>query len=291
MIETTTEARVGALVEVDGTLPDTAGFILPFRVRHNLADHPLLTDNAIDDLGATLPAHSVEMSPINAPVVTSIDFEPTIGAVDIQATLASLSEQHRSLFLLNLEQFDPYRQLLDETLSSITTAMHLQSHDIAASEGYLFIAGEGAVTSVHVDHECNFLLVLRGSKRLWLADVGDPQGELALEALHSGRYGTCADRPKSMTAYDLEAGEGVFIPPRAAHFVEHPTSDCMALSVVFVHDAVRRQVPVYAWNARLRSLGLTPTPPDTSPMRDLVKRASHTVATKLRRQLRSAADV
>ena len=104
------------------------------------------------------------------------------------------------------------------------------------------VGGGSATTSAHVDFECNFLLVTEGRKRVYIADVPDEQGELALEAMHSGLYGTCGEIPSPMTAFDLAPGEGVFLPPRAAHYVENGPDPCTALSVVFFHRNSQRQV-------------------------------------------------
>ncbi len=106
--------------------------------------------------------------------------------------------------------------------------------------------------------ESEFCMHLRRDS---IAPVGDPEGEIALEALHSGRYGSCDARPTTMRAYELGPGQGIFIPPRSAHFVENGPGPCTALSVVFLHRLTKGEVSVHAWNARLRRMGLTRSHP------------------------------
>lgn len=264
-----------------GPAPTDDQFRRPFVVHHDLADHPLLETAAVATLAERLPAGSVEASAESAPVVAGLDYVGTTVTSDIASAVGELRTRARSLYLYNVERDPEYRALIDDVLDAAIPLLGVDPADVVSREGYLFLAGDRAVTSAHVDHECNFLLVLRGTKRVWLAPVGDPEAELALEALHSGRYGTCGSRPDDLTPYDLGPGDGVFIPPRAAHFVENGEGGCEALSVVFLHRRTRDEVGVYAWNARLRRLGLTPSPPGRSAWRDVLKSSTFRVARRL----------
>lgn len=252
-----------------------------FVVRHDLATHPLLDTGAIAALAERLPPGSVEASTESAPVVAGLDYVGTTVTTGLADAVGELRTRSRSLYLYNVERDPEYRALVDGVLDEVIPLLGVEARDVVSREGYLFLAGDRAVTSAHVDHECNFLLVLRGTKRVWLAPVGDPDAEIALEALHSGRYGTCAARPADMTPYDLGPGDGIFIPPRAAHFVENGEGGCEALSIVFLHRRTRDEVGVYAWNARLRRVGLTPNPPGASVWCDRLKGGSFRAARRL----------
>ncbi len=264
-----------------GARPDP-GFLTPFTVEHDLVGHPLLELGALAELARRLPEGRIELGSVDAPPVAGLDYEGSTVAGDAGDAVLGLEGQHRSLYFYNIETDPTYGTFVGAVLDEVIALLGVDEADVVSREGYLFIAGDTAVTSAHVDHECNVLLVTEGHKRVWLAPVGSPAGEVALEALHSGHYGTCATLPDAMVPYDLEPGQGVFIPPRAAHYVENGPGRCTALSIVFLHRGTRDEVPVYAWNARLRRLGLEPTPPGRSPLRDSAKRRSFALLKTIR---------
>ncbi len=250
-------------------------FLESFTVEHSLVGHQLLEWGAIAALAGRLPAGSIEIGGDQSAVVAGLDYQRRLLEGDAEAAVLALENQERSLYFYNVETDAELAPLVKELIDTGRSLLGVDRSDIMSEEGYLFISGGTAVTSAHVDHECNFLLVTSGKKRVWIAPVGDPEGEIALEALHSGRYGSCGSRPAGMQLHELGPGDGIFIPPRAAHYVENGPGPCTALSVVFLHRMTQDEVPVYAWNARLRRLGLTPTAPGLSPRRDRIKRGSY----------------
>ncbi|MEZ5230194.1 MAG: hypothetical protein R2710_27080 [Acidimicrobiales bacterium] len=267
-----------ALLRLSGDGSPDPAFLSAFTVEHSLVGHPLLQSHAIAALAGRLPAGSIEVGGDQGAVIAGLDYERRLLTDDAEQAVLDLAHQHRSLYFYDIETDAEMAPLVAELIEAGRLLLGVDRDDMVSEEGYLFIAGETAVTSAHVDHECNFLLVTEGHKRVWLAPVGDPEGEIALEALHSGRYGTCNAKPSDMRPYDLGPGDGIFIPPRSAHYVENGPGPCTALSVVFLHRQTRDEVPVYAWNARLRRLGLSPTVPGESPWRDRLKRDSFNTA-------------
>ncbi len=253
-------------------------FLECFTVEHSLVGHPLLEWEAIAALAGRLPDGSIEIGGDKSAVVAGLDYERRLLEGDAEAAVLALENQGRSLYFYDVETDPEMAPLVKEVIDSGVSLLGVDPSDVMSEEGYLFISGGTAVTSAHVDHESNFLLVTSGRKRVWIAPVGDPEGEIALEALHSGRYGSCGSKPSGMELYELGPGDGIFIPPRAAHYVENGPGPCTALSVVFLHRMTKDEVPVYAWNARLRRLGLKPKPPGTSPRRDRLKRDSFNLA-------------
>ena len=255
-------------------------------MQHSLVGHPLLEWGAIAALAGRLPEGSIEIGGDQSAVVAGLDYERRLLEGDAEAAVLALENQERSLYFYNVETDSEMSPLVKGLINDGRSLLGVDRSDVMSEEGYLFISGGTAVTSAHVDHECNFLLVTSGRKRVWIAPVGEPEGEIALEALHSGRYGSCGSKPSGMEMYELGPGEGIFIPPRAAHYVENGPGPCTALSVVFLHRMTKDEVPVYAWNARLRRLGLKPKAPGISPRRDRVKRGSfnavRTVVSKAR---------
>lgn len=258
----------------DGETVDRT-FLRPYRVSHQFVGHPLLALPALLELAGELPAGQVELGPERAGAVVGEDYRRAALEVGARAALQSLDGQGRSLFFYNVETVARYAELVRQVLDEMLPALGVEERHVRSREGYLFVSGAASVTPAHVDHECNFLLVAEGRKTVWISDVGDPAAERALEALHTGKYGMCADLPATLSPHELGPGDGIFIPPRAAHYVENHVGRCIALSTVFLHRTTAREVPVYAANSRIRRLGLSPIPPGTRPLADSAKRTAY----------------
>jgi len=65
-------------------------------------------------------------------------------------------------------------------------------------------------------------------------------------------------------AYDLRAGFGIHVPVNAPHWVQNHDNVSVALSVTYELRSVDRLTELHRINRRLRSLGLSPSPPGTS---------------------------
>lgn len=265
----------------------------PFAFTHDLVDDPRLQLDAIIELARRLSPRRLEVSEESADVIAGFDYDQIYRDDDPGEVIRSVAGTARSAFIQNIEADPPYRELVEQIVHAGIGPFGIGPQDIIGYEGYMFVAGGHAVTSAHVDHEYNFLMVLSGLKRVFLAPVGDHQGELALEAMYSGRFGTCGSAPAEMVEFVLGPGQGVFIPPRAAHYVENGAEGGTAISAVFRTEALEAQRSVYRWNAKLRRLGLDPTPPECSAWRDGLKHGSLQLlsrAQKLRGRTRQPAS-
>ncbi len=283
--------RVVQLIE---PLPD--GFDLmsdPVRLRHGFVGDAHFEIDALADLADALPAGAIEDSQVGAGAVAPDGFdhvghflEP--GAGDL---VRGFEGQHRSLYFYNVERVADYRALVQTALGGVVRDLGVDTDDMGDPEGYVFISGDTATTSAHLDHECNLLLVLRGTKRVYISKTVDEAVHRALERMHSGGYGTAESLPSDMQCFELSAGEGVYIPPLGVHYVENGPGLCTAFSVVFRHRSTALEVPVYAMNARLRGLGFAPRPPGGrfDPMKRVVGTAAHAVASIGRRTTGSVA--
>lgn len=255
-----------------------------FEVTHDLAEHPLLSSDAILALADRLPPGSAEPSLFGLVARDGLDYRPP-PMVDAGPALAELDGREESLYLYNIERDPEVGPLALGTLRDTYPQLGVDPRAVTKEEAYVFLSGGPSTTSAHVDHELNFLLVLRGRKHVFIADVPSREGELALEALHSGRYGSCASVPASGREFDIGPGQGVFIPPQAAHYVINGDEPCAALSIVFATTALERQSEVYAANAVIRRLGMNPSPPGARPFVDRAKSGGIGVARALKRTL------
>ena len=78
------------------------------------------------------------------------------------------------------------------------------------------------------------------------------------------------------------------MPSTAPHLVENGPEPSITISFTYYTDSTRQRELLYRGNARLRRLGITPTPVGESPQRDRVKHAvlsGYTVARNSARRL------
>ncbi len=252
-----------------------------FKVTHDLADHPLLTGAAIRSLAERLPPGSAEIGGGHLVAEGGLDFEAK-PRVDAGPALDALEGKSQSLYLYNVERDPEMAELISQVLADVYRRTGVDPAKVTKEEGYLFLTGGPTITSTHVDHEYNFLLVLRGRKRVFLSGVPSIEAERALERMYSGGYGTCDRVPAEGVVFDVGPGEGIFIPPRSAHYVVNADEPCAALSVVFGTEALEQESAVYWANARLRRIGLRPGPVGRHRTLDRVKAQAVTLARYVR---------
>jgi hypothetical protein len=266
-------------------IPKTSGFdaldAQGFKVTHDVCDHSLLTRAAIRSLADRLPADSAEIGGGGLVAEGGLDFEAT-QRVDAAEALDALDGTARSLYLYNVERDPAMGALVSGILAEAYAQTGVDPTQVEKEEGYLFLTGGPTITPTHVDHEYNFLLVLRGRKKVFLAEVPSVEAERALEKMYSGGYGTCARVPDRGAVFEVAAGEGVFIPPRSAHYVVNVDEPCAALSVVFSLRSLVRESAVYRANAALRRFGLHPGPVGRHPVADSAKALAVVAARRVR---------
>ncbi len=265
----------------------------PLLLRHRLSGDRHFDIDALGDLADALPTGAIEVSQVGAGPVAP-DGLDHVGEFVGEAAgdlVRSFEGQRRSLYFYNVERDSAYRDLATMVLGGIVDELGVRADEMDPPEGYVFVSGGAATTSAHLDHECNLLLVLSGSKRVHISQTVDDSVHQALERMHSGGYGTTDSLPADMECFELGPGDGVYIPPLAVHFVENGDELCTAFSVVFRHRRTALEVPVYAINARLRRLGFSPNAPGSrsDPFKRRLHRAAGSVARLRRRATRPIA--
>ena len=247
----------------------------PFTVRHRLADHPLFALPRLIELARRLPAEHVSYNSGDVPVTTGLYKGPQTG-LSIEETIRQI-EQCRSWMVLKYVEGDPeYRQLLDDCLDLVKPLSEPVAPGMKKRQGFIFISSASSVTPYHMDPEYNFLLQVRGNKRITIWDPADRSilSEKALEDYYSEREFQIAfkeeyrDKAKRFT---LAPGLGLHFPVTAPHFVENGDEVSISFSITFQTPASERRRFLYGANARLRQLGFKPTPVGRSALRDRTK--------------------
>ncbi len=257
----------------------------PWRVQavtHALSDHPLLQIESLVELGKRQQERKlVRTHTADATAGTSFADAPnlhpnTAGAV---ATLAGIAEARAWMSLLNVQADPIYRAFIDEILNEVRPVVEHRDPGMCYRAGWIFVSSPKAVTPFHMDHEHNFILQIRGTKRLYVWDPFDRTviSERAQEMFHDAHSRELItwneDWRSRAHVFDLKPGDGGYMPSTAPHLVEVGPEPSVTISFTYYTDATRRRELLYRGNAKLRRLGIEPTPVGESPGRDGMKAA------------------
>lgn len=252
----------------------------PWRVQavvHRLADHPLLRLDALLELARRLEARrSVRTHADTATAGTSFADAPTLhpNAKGAATTLADIAHARAWMSLLNVQADPEYRSLVDTVLDAVRPMVEAVDPGMCYRGGWIFVSSPCAVTPFHIDHEHNFILQVRGSKRLYTWDPFDRVvvPEEGLERFHDQHSRELVRWDESFRArarvFDLAPGLGGYMPSTSPHLVENGPEPSITVSFTYYTDATRRRELLYRGNARLRRLGVAPTPIGASRPRD-----------------------
>lgn len=255
----------------------------PWRIQavtHRLRGHPLLEPDALLDLARRLEARrSVRSHAATATAGTSFADAPTLhpnprGAA---TTLADLAHAKAWMSLLNVQADPVHRALVDEVLDAVRPLVEAVDPGMCYRGGWIFVSSPGAVTPFHIDHEHNFILQVRGRKRLYTWDPFDrvvvPEEGLELFHERHSRERVRWDEAFRARArvFDLEPGLGGYMPSTSPHMVENGPEPSVTVSFTYYTDATRRRELLYRGNAALRRMGVSPAPVGASRWRDAGK--------------------
>jgi hypothetical protein len=257
----------------------------PWRIQaatHALCDHPLLRIESLVELGRRLEARKLVRTHSDAATAGSSfadapQLHPNLRSAE--ETLAGIAQARAWMSLLNVQADPVYRRLVDEVLDAVRPMVEARDPGMCYRGGWIFVSSPGAVTPFHIDHEHNFILQIRGRKRVYTWDPFDrvvvpERGQELFHDQHS-REGVVWDEAFRARArvFDLEPGFGGYMPSTAPHMVENGDEPSITVSFTYYTDATRRRELLYRGNARLRRLGLAPSPVGRSPARDRAKAA------------------
>lgn len=257
----------------------------PWKIQaltHALSDHPLLQIDALVELGKRQQARNlVRTHSADATAGTSFADAPNLhpnraGAV---ATLAGIAQARAWMSLLNVQADPIYRAFIDEILDEVKPIVERRDPGMCYRAGWIFVSSPNAVTPFHMDHEHNFILQIRGTKRLHVWDPFDrtvvsERAQELFHDVHSRELVIWDERFRERArVFDLAPGLGGYMPSTAPHMVENGPEPSITISFTYYTDATRQRELLYRGNARLRRLGIEPTPVGASPGRDRVKHA------------------
>lgn len=271
-----------ALTALDALYPLQAG-----PLRHRLPDHPLLSLEALAQLGETLPTSQVEYNPGALPVGIMPDAIPRNG-LTIGETIRAIDSSASWAVLKNIETMPAYRQLLLDLLAQLAPVVEPRTGAMLTPQGFIFISSPGSITPFHFDPEHNILLQLRGTKRMNVWPSGDERfaHRREHERYHAGGHRNLPwqeDFQAAAQVVPLGPGDAVHMPVMAPHFVANGDAPSISLSITWRSEWSYREAEGHAANRFLRRFGFDPAMPPRWPRHARVRSVMWRIVRRLTR--------
>jgi hypothetical protein len=260
---------------------------VPHKLSHNLRDHPLLTVEALAQLGEALPAASVEYNKGDLPVGIDPALVPANG-LSIGETIRMVDTSGSWAVLKNIEQVAEYEDLLMGLLTELKPHIEEKTGRMLKPQGFVFVSSPNAVTPYHFDPEHNILLQLRGTKVMTQFPAGDPRfaPDETHEGYHTGGHRNLIWREELAaggTEWPLKPGEALFVPVMAPHHVRNGPAVSISLSITWRSDWSFAEADARAFNGVLRKVGMRPRAPGRFPAQNKAKALAWRAIRKLSR--------
>jgi hypothetical protein len=240
---------------------------------------------ALADLAEALPAASIEYNAADQPI--GIDGKPEPTGLPIGETIRTIGASGSWAALKNIEQHPAYAELLRGLLDELRPAIEAATGRMMMPQGFVFVTSPGGITPYHFDPEHNVLLQLRGSKVMTQFPAGDARfaPDEVHEAYHTGGARELRwhdDLASGGTEYALAAGEALFVPVMAPHFVRNGPEASVSLSITWRSQWSFAEADARAFNAVLRRMGLKPRAPGRWPAGNRAKALGWRLLRRLR---------
>jgi hypothetical protein len=273
----------------------------PFKIAHTLAEHPLLQLPRLIELARSLGHpilyfrgdHAInQVDDQSGEKRTFVDRKLARPELSPVETLAQIESCRAWMQLRDVGADPEYAALLASIVDEFRGPSERVASGLSAPRADIFVSSPGSTTPFHLDEEHNFLLQIRGSKKLSIADGFNP-AVLQPERLRAYFQGSGELAPYSAhleqhsVRVDLAAGEGVHIPPCHPHWVQNGSEVSVSLGILWFSDVTARRRHLYRVNSWLERAGLHPSVPGSSPAGDSIKALPLVMKRRLRRWMRA----
>jgi mannose-6-phosphate isomerase-like protein (cupin superfamily) len=252
---------------------------------HGLAGHPLLSLEALAELGRRLdPAH-LRSNMADLP----IEVDPRgvhRASPDADAIIRAIEENGSWMVLRHIQNAPPYAALLDAMAAELAPIVAPTTGRMLNVDGLIFVASPNAVTPFHFDPEYNILMQIMGTKVMHLFPAFDEAvaSEESHENLHLRGHMNLPWRDEiaaSGRAFELTPGAAVYVPYKAPHWVKNGPGVSVSLSITWHSEWSFAEADARMMNRKLRQWGLTPRAPRPYPARNLAKSLSYRAIRRL----------
>ncbi len=250
-----------------------------FMFSHNLAGHPLFEIPRLVELANTMlsqgRANKIQSYISKVPVEQKWNQRP--GIKQINEAIAHIGESDSWVMLEDVQVDPEYAALVNQIITELETLtgkpLRKQMTWLGA---YIFIGSPNSITPYHIDSELNFLFQIQGEKDMSLFNQSDRSvlSEEEIEKFYVGDLNVANYKEENQSkarVYHLQPGKGLHHPILAPHWAKNGNNVSVALSILFYLRPYDLKARIYQVNSYLRRLGLKPTPPDKSALKDRLK--------------------
>lgn len=231
----------------------------PVAFRHRLADEPDLSFDAVSRLADDLGPDSVTSEAAVKPVLVPDEAAVPVKTGQPSRLIEDLERSESWLTLLNIEQNERYRRLVDTELDALAVRSGLRPRSWRNRSGFVFTSSPGSVTPAHFDIEHSLLLQLRGHRTLHFGSFADQDVRTTeIRRYWNGSFGRIAEMPVAGGSFDIGPGDGVYIPPYTPHWLINSDAASLSLTLTFFDRSNDRESCVQVVDERLRRMGREP---------------------------------
>lgn len=291
------------LLDFDPDVVRSCYNLRPFVLGHHLAEHPSFDLPSLFALCRRMPPDQIQYRVGAIPGDANFDssYARYRAGLTLDDVLERFEESNAYICIYNPERDVGYRTVLEGLLAEIAAGIESCDPVITWYSTYVFISTRDAVTPYHMDREMNFLLQVRGEKKVMLWDPRDDEimnsaeKDRLLAAFGSERPIYKPSFEAKAMSYELRPGMGVHHPFIAPHRVH--TGPELSISLAFTFRTRKSDLwtSAHAFNQVLRRCGWSPADVGGHPIADHAKAAaSHAIRVPLslwqaRRRTRSLA--
>lgn len=285
----------------EGLLPDHRLDREPFKVRHNLQEHPALSLVNLQQVHPRLPKDQVFFSSGSLNMVDDFDRAhiDQKSRFSLQDSLADLLHSNAYIMVRSPEVDPSFKDLFAAMKSDVELVMKAQELGDQTIDPmlYLFIASPRSITPFHIDRYSTLLLQLRGTKKVYLYPAWDErictaktlEGFIARSGVRPNYQPEMAPLAR---CFDFGPGEVLHIPFVAPHHVENGSDAVsISLSIIFNTKESNLKTKALLMNQKLRRLGSAlpwrpqPQPIHANAVMDSLKGQAWQLASAVKRAL------
>jgi hypothetical protein len=256
----------------------------PFRVTHGLAGNQLFSLPALMEVAKEASKRRGDCYADTGDVKVT-DKWGNIPLVDrpIDEVIDRIQSAGAWIIMKHIEIDPAYAAVLNEFADFVQSmAPSDPRFSISNPEMLILITSPKRLTSFHFDAEVNFLVQIQGSKRVWVCNPEDRSAitDSEIERYYVGNQSAGTYKPgveNRASTFELNPGEGVYIPSHGAHWVQNGDNVSVSLSLNFELPPSTYKYPSIT-NYALRRLGVQPRPLGQSLAADRLKAITGAVA-------------
>lgn len=265
-----------------------------YGITHSLQTHPLLKLESLVELSKRLPQEQREYVFAKQEFGTHetgerFEHATPFDQLSTEDMIHNIEAQNRIIVLRNVEKDRLYGHFVNQILDALQEQIEAVTGPISNRESFIFISPPKAYTPFHYDPEQNLFLQILGKKGFAVYDVNDrdvlPQIALENYLASNVRTPCTADYFNRYELFQLNPGQGVYVPTTAPHWVRTLDEISISISINFRTPSSIRRDRVCRFNRMLRKAGLRPAPlsPQANSPRDLLKAGLFEIPSRLRK--------